>query len=83
MKGTPGTQTEEKRTHNEGPFRDGCLTTSLIELIDSVREVVEGTYPDEEDLVTLVVYRLLGGRGRPSQGDSVRVLRRGDPLLLN
>ena len=62
MKGTPGTQTEEKRTHNEGPFRDGCLTTSLIELIDSVREVVEGTYPDEEDLVTLVVYRLLGDR---------------------
>lgn len=79
MKGIQGIGTEGKGIYTTGHLREVSLTTSLMELIGSVREVVEGKYPDEERLVTFIVYRLLGGEGLPVEGDYVSVHRRKDP----
>jgi len=52
------------------------LTTNLMELVSAVNEEVEGKYHAQDSLVTRVVFHLLGGKGDPLPGTSVRLPRR-------
>lgn len=57
----------------------GPSTTSLLDLVEAVGEVVDRMYSGREHLVTLAVYHILGGTGVPAPGRSVTVTRAAPP----
>ena len=52
------------------------LNMDLMELVSAVSEEVEEKFPGHDSLVTRVVFHLLGGKGNPLPGTSIRLPRR-------
>lgn len=83
MRITERTETGGRKVFDMGTRHGIHMTTNLMELVGSVRDAVDEMDPDEERLVTLVVYRLLGGRGYPDREDSIQVLQQGPPSSIS
>ncbi|MBN2720264.1 MAG: hypothetical protein JXR72_04080 [Proteobacteria bacterium] len=73
MKGVQEPGDQERNGRSAG--RVVPFNTNLMELVSAVSEEVEEKFPGHENLVTRVVFHLLGGEGNPMPGTSVRLPR--------